>query len=392
MNSSDRYDLIVVGAGSGGIGAALAAGRLGLRVLLVEKQNFVGGNAAQSGVSVWEMGVGGTGIPFDIYKKIKQQALSAIGIYSFSKHRKWQMQQGEKPVHPGAELLIDPALKYTDSLLRHGSVTGIENEDFVRRYWHGVPFEPAVYQSTVEQMLAETGNVTLLKNTSCVKVNHQDGMVLSLELTGGRTVSAGAYVDSTDSGLVCSMAGCEMLFGQESKNVFNEPDAPEVPSKKINGVSLIYRISDRAEAEEQHATFAELSAVPDHCWWADDFPVASIVQYPNGDLNVNMLPTMEGNEFVNFGSYELAYEECRKRVLAHFKHISATYAPYHNQRIIWIALALGVREGSRVICEHTLTENDLLAGISQQTHPDIITIADHPMDTHGKSTGTCGLF
>ena len=56
-----RFDLIIIGAGSGGIGAAIAAGRLGLKVLLLEKNSQLGGNAAVSGVSVWEMGVGGTG-------------------------------------------------------------------------------------------------------------------------------------------------------------------------------------------------------------------------------------------------------------------------------------------------------------------------------------------
>jgi flavin-dependent dehydrogenase len=35
--SQSKYDLCVVGAGSGGIGAALAAARMGLSVLLIEK-------------------------------------------------------------------------------------------------------------------------------------------------------------------------------------------------------------------------------------------------------------------------------------------------------------------------------------------------------------------
>ncbi len=34
-----------------------------------------------------------------------------------------------------------------------------------------------------------------------------------------------------------------------------------------------------------------------------------------------------------------------------------------------------------------LTEQDLLAGLSGQRHPDIIAIADHPMDRHGADGG-----
>ena len=42
---SFQFDLVVVGAGSGGFGAALAAARLGASVLLVEKSDSLGGNA-----------------------------------------------------------------------------------------------------------------------------------------------------------------------------------------------------------------------------------------------------------------------------------------------------------------------------------------------------------
>ena len=38
-----RYDVIVVGGGSAGIGAALAAGRAGKRTLPVEQYGFLGG-------------------------------------------------------------------------------------------------------------------------------------------------------------------------------------------------------------------------------------------------------------------------------------------------------------------------------------------------------------
>ncbi|HEO69938.1 MAG TPA: FAD-dependent oxidoreductase, partial [Candidatus Hydrogenedentes bacterium] len=69
--NAEHFDVVVVGAGSAGIGAALAASKQDLRVLLLEKTEHIGGNAVSSGVSMWEAGVGGTGIPFDIYKRLK---------------------------------------------------------------------------------------------------------------------------------------------------------------------------------------------------------------------------------------------------------------------------------------------------------------------------------
>jgi hypothetical protein len=382
-----EYDLIVVGGGSGGIGAALAAGRLGLRVLLLEKQNYLGGNAAQSGVSVWEMGVGGTGIPFDIYKRLKKLN-NAVGIYSFSKHRKWQMERGETPLHPGAELLLDPSKKYRDTLLRHGSGTGILNEEFVRENWHGLPFEPSAYQRTVEEMLAETGFVTVLKNTYFLSAISSDGVIQSITLSNGEQVSAPLFIDSTDSGHLCKYLGCELMFGQESQDVFNEPGAPEQASSRINGVSLIYRIS-REESRASYLTNHQ-SNETQPCWWADDYPVASIVQYPNGDLNVNMLPTMEGIEYLQYTDYQAAYAECRRRVLAHFEHLKASYPPYADYQLKWMAPALGVREGYRVATRKILTEQIVRGGLASQRNEPVIAIADHALDTHGQSTGRSG--
>ena len=49
----DEVDVLVVGAGSGGFVAALAAKARGLDVLLVEKSEFYGGSSAFSGGGAW---------------------------------------------------------------------------------------------------------------------------------------------------------------------------------------------------------------------------------------------------------------------------------------------------------------------------------------------------
>lgn len=49
----DDVDLVVVGAGLGGIGAACSAARAGLRVVLLERAGVLGGNATLGGVGNW---------------------------------------------------------------------------------------------------------------------------------------------------------------------------------------------------------------------------------------------------------------------------------------------------------------------------------------------------
>lgn len=52
----DGYDLVVIGGGYGGMGAALSAARMGCKVALIQDRNVLGGNGS-SEVRVWAMGL-----------------------------------------------------------------------------------------------------------------------------------------------------------------------------------------------------------------------------------------------------------------------------------------------------------------------------------------------
>ncbi|MCG3147984.1 MAG: hypothetical protein PCFJNLEI_01426 [Verrucomicrobiae bacterium] len=368
------YDLCVVGGGSGGFGAALAAARLGASVILVEKSDSLGGNAVRGGVNNWEPGVGGTGIPFDLYRWLRDVP-NAIGITSFGQHCLWRGNI------PGGESLIDPARHYADSLRRYGSRGMGADEEFCRKYWHSVTFEPAAMADAMETLLAETGQCRLLKKTIFTGAQTDRGRIQSITLDNGETIAAGFFVDGTADALLALACGCEFMTGQESKEKFDEPNAPDKPNDHINGVTLMYRITPTA-------TEAPVPEVP-ACWWRKGYPYAFFAQYPNGDLAINMLPTMEGREFLQLG-YAAAYSECERRVRAHWAWLQATYPEYRRYCWQWFAPALGVRETQRVVGEYVLTENDLLAGLSRQQHPDIIAIADHAKDTHGVGSHGCG--
>ena len=380
-----QYDLAVVGAGSGGIGAAVAAARAGLRVVLIEKADVVGGNAVRGGVHTWEMTAGATGIPFDIYRRLRRIPL-AVGVYSIGRHICWPAADGSQTFY-GGESVIDPQRRYIDSLRRHGTRGFRGPEHILRETWHGVPFEPEHYCAVVEQMLAETGCCTLLKRTAFTKVHTDGSRITALELDNGTTVTARAYVDGTADGLLCIACGCETISGQESRDTFDEPGAPETANDMVNAVTLVYRVTP-TDAPRVEPTPRD---IPEDCWWAARFPVVSCTQYPNGDRNMNMLPTMEGREFLR-QPYAAAYAECRRRVLAHWRFMQQRMPEFQAFALKWIAPGLGVRETQRIVGEYVLTEHDLLAGMSGQRHEDIIAITDHAMDTHGGGNrrGGCG--
>lgn len=370
-----HYDLIVVGIGSGGFGAALSAARMGLKVLAVEKAERIGGTAVNAGVSMWEPGVGGTGFPHEIYCRLQKRS-NAVAVYSFGRHISWDGIE----VWPGGEHVPDPARTYRDTLQRHRADGGKVDQDFRRKCWHGVIFEPDAYEETLRDLLKESGRCKLLTGTAFTGVDLAEGRVRSMTLSDGSIVTADVFIDGT-AGALCRACGCEIMQGQEGLERFNEPSAPKEPNNRVNGVSLIFRITptDNAQIEPLPAD------VPGECWWGE-FPVMSAVRYPCGDYNCNMLPTMEGNEYISMGN-EAAYAECQRRVVSFWHYVQTRWPELRGYRRCWTAPGLGVRESVRVVGEYVLTEHDLVAGIAKQVHPDIITIADHSMDRHGEGGG-----
>ena len=118
---------------------------------------------------------------------------------------------------------------------------------------------------------------------------------------GGQRIIARNYVDATGDGWLCLDARCEPMTGQEPRDRFDEPSAPPQATANINGVTLIYRVAAKTTAGIEPLP----SDVPAKCWWRGGFPVAQMNHYPNGDLNINMLPTMDGQEFLQRG-----YQAC----------------------------------------------------------------------------------
>jgi hypothetical protein len=112
----------------------------------------------------------------------------------------------------------------------------------------------------------------------------------------------------------------------------------------------------------------------------------SAVRYPCGDYNCNMLPTMEGQEYMSVGN-DAAYAESQRRVASFWHYVQTRWPELRGYRRCWTAPGLGIRESVRVLGEYILTEHDLAAGLSKQIHPDIITLSDHSMDRHGEGGG-----
>ena len=349
-------DVAVVGGGSAGFAAALASAEKGRSTVLVEKEAILGGTSTIGGVSNWEPGVGADGVPQRVFERLAAIP-GACGIW----YQKYHSSYGD--VFPGAFLEIDPDLSYDCTARRYGPSMGSDRAAWLARY-HGVIFEPLRLAEVMKAMLEETGRCRVMLSAgyeSCVTAN---GLITELHLSNGDVIRPKAVVDAC--GFVALDAGC----GSET-------------SENPNGVSLIFRVTSDPDAAEIPVP----GDTPDTCSWAKSFPVVWCARFPCGDLLVNMLPTMSGEEAVELGAAE-SYAECRRRVFAQWKWMKATYPQHFGAfKIKEISSRLAYRETHRIVCEHMLTGAEVKAGAH---FPDEIALADHAFDSHGGTGGYSG--
>lgn len=353
-------EVCVVGGGSAGIGAALAASRKGASVVLIEKNDILGGTSTAGYVCRWEPGPGDA-LAREIYDRLRRLP-AAVGITR------------RLPTAFGALLEIDPALTYADTTRR----AGVASKDL-----HAVSFEPKRYHQVVTALLAETGRCRVLLKTAFTRADGREGRVKTIHCRhrdgADYRIRAKVFVDATGGAHLCRQIGCETMVGEEARGRFNEPHAPEKPATVLNAISLCYRVTRRREGKAR----AQPQTPRDNATgWAR---IASVHRLPSGDAIVNPLGLLPGRTLIDEG-YDRAYAIARQRAAAHWRWLSG-FPQFKAFEFHSFAPMLGIRESRRVVTEYILTERDLLDGLAKHAYTDIVAQADHPMDTHGKGGG-----
>jgi hypothetical protein len=194
-------DLVVVGGGLGGCAAALAAARNGLRVILTEETDWIGGQLTAQAVppdeNPWIESFGGTRSYLLLRQKIRDYYLRNYPLTAEARAQPY--------LNPG--------------------------NGWVSRLCH----EPRVALAALEEMLAPyvAGRrlVVLLRHKAeSVAVNGdrvEAVQVRSLE-TGRTVVLWAPYIaDATELGDLLPLSGTEYVTGAESRRETGEPHAPE---------------------------------------------------------------------------------------------------------------------------------------------------------------------
>ncbi len=355
-----QTDVCIVGGGSGGYGAAIAASRAGADCVLVERLDQLGGTSTAAYVCNWEPGVGDA-IAREIYDRLRQIP-NAVGIVS---DRNPARSQG-----PFGLWLPDPKSTYEQTLGRAGNP---------RANWRAAVFEPEALDKVVSEMLAETGRCRTLLGTTFVDVETDGPRIVSIraEAEDGTAyvIRARVFIDCTGGVHLCRKAGYETMLGPESKERFGEAFAPDKPGTVLNAISLCYRIRKSDNPVRQPAPEPPVKSWPTS---------AHVSGLPCGDRIVNPLAMLPGRALIDRG-YDDCMAECRRIVQAQWRWLQG-YPAFAEYEFDSYAPMLGIRESYRVVGEYVLVQDDLLAGLEGQSHADVIALADHSMDVHGEGS------
>lgn len=195
-------DLIVAGGGLGGCAAALAACRNGLRVVLTEETDWIGGQASQQGV------------PPDEHHWIETHGAPA----SYRDYRN-RIRDYYRRNYP----LTNEARNRENLNPGDGSVSRICHE-------------PMVTVAVLTEMLMpyiSSGKLTLLTEHKIMEADVTGDLINSLrasDLKNKKNVilTAPFFVDATECGDLLPLTGTEYVTGTESRSQTKELHAPEV--------------------------------------------------------------------------------------------------------------------------------------------------------------------
>jgi hypothetical protein len=215
-----RCDIAIIGGGMGGVAAALAACDAGMRVVLTEPTDWLGGQITSQGVSAPDEhphieSFGGTRSYYALRNAIRDH-------YRQHYHAPATMPDGQ-PLNPG-----------------NGWVSRL-------------CFEPRVGVRVIDQMLdphVKTGSLTILREHTPVAAQMDGDLIRSIELYNRHneaiTIEAAYFLDATEWGDLLPLVGAQYVTGAESRDDTGEPHAPLVANPdQVQGFTFCFAVEHR---------------------------------------------------------------------------------------------------------------------------------------------------
>lgn len=354
IRNMKAFDLIVAGGGIAGSMAAIASARLGIKVLLLEEEGYLGGSLTACGTG-----------PMMTFHAGETQVIRGLPDLLITRLMAKGLSVGHIPDSTG----------YTYTV---------------------TPFDAEGMKRELELMCLEAG-VTLLFHTSIVKTEIKDGLLSSIEcLCAGNlfSLSASYFIDATGDADLIAMAGIPYEQGRESDG----KDQPMTMNFKLVGVDIdtIRTLMDSdislfpflaPKAGLQHTAsrlsfsgFQEImqQGMKNGEITFDRDIVLCFETNAKNEVIVNMT-RVNGKNPVDPISLTEAELEGRRQVWELYHFLIQHIPGFEEARMTYSGPRIGIRSSRRLKGAYRVTVQDLF---DQRKFEDAISACGYPIDIH----------
>lgn len=241
LGRSLKADIAILGGGTGGCAAALAALRNGMRVVMTEETEWIGGQMTSQAVSAfdehpWIESFGCT----RAYRNLR----NGIRAYYRRNYPVTEDARQRTPWNPGGGLVSN------------------------------FTCEPRVVLHVLDDMLApyiSSGQLTLLTRTVPIAADAERDRVraVTLRTAAGtqHTIDAAYFLDATELGDLLPLTKTEYVTGFESQKMTGEPSAPSTPQPANEQAFTACFVVDYVPGEDHTIDKPE-----EYAFWRDYFP------------------------------------------------------------------------------------------------------------------------
>ncbi len=326
MQRIDSYDVIVVGGGPGGVGAAVKAGRSGAKTLLLEREGCLGGGA------------------------------TTMLVHPFMPHWTKKGPNGEPPRIVNAGLFRE----ITDRLIaRNAGQDG-----------HVVRFDDEILRIVLDELVAEAG-VDVIFHAALFDATVDGDRVVAARFAhngGPIEVTGKVFIDATGDGLLAEAAGCEIEVGDDQGHVM-----PMTLNFILGGVDTdnlpgnLKALAKEGDKDTPALINTNLSctSIPRKGWMH-----FNAVRIPGGTIDTRDLSTAEA--------------EGRRRVENYLQWLRAKVPAFKDAYLVKTGQHMGIRESRRVVGDYYLDREDFG---SAAKFDDGIACCSYPVDIHGQQQG-----
>jgi glycine/D-amino acid oxidase-like deaminating enzyme len=347
VESIGAFDVIVAGAGSAGMTAAIAAARSGARTLLLERHPFLGGTS--------------TAVLDTFY-----------GFYTPG-------SRSLKVVGGVGDDVVAGLTAYRACLERpntYGAGTGITyNSEYLKVVW---------------ETLVQQAGCTVLLNAWVQQVDTAGDRIASVIVAtrqGLKSAEATIFIDATGDADLCFFAGAPYeLAGQQAPaqmltTTFKVVNVDMAKRKSIGKDELHRRMAVAAESGKYDLPRREGS---DHIT-----PIKGM--FATNMTRVQSFRTSEGEtRNATDPSFLTAAEICgRRQALEYMRFLRDCIPGYEDSELVAFGTQIGVRETRRIYGEYRLTREDVL---SAKQFDDQIGLCGAPIEDHHEGTDTAWQY